>query len=353
MIFEPKFSINNAITAGLTKIERARGFLDAAKLSSKWIGKMQKRALLLEAHHTTHIEGTQLTLEQSEQILSDPETGHTDSDDARELLNYRNAFEFVSEYLESYAPITEGLVLEIHKRLVQGVRGNRAGPGMYRKVQNYVVNGHTQEVTDTPPGPFEVPELMTEFIAWLRDENEINPVLIAGIAQFQLVHIHPFLDGNGRTARLLSTLLLYQRGYDFKRLFTVSEYYNRDRRAYYDAIQSVRQSHMDLTDWLTYFVGGLAAQMSEVQTLGEGVIRQDLALGKARVAGVSDRGLRVLKLLLKRGRATVGECEEALDENRRGLQRDLKKLVAFGFVQEIGQNPTDPKKYYIPDNDKL
>jgi Fic family protein len=70
-------------------------------------------------------------------------------------------------------------------------------------------------------------------------------VIVAGIAQFQLVHIHPFVDGNGRSARLLSTLCLYRTGYDFKRLFTISEYYDRDRPAYYKALQSVRESGMD------------------------------------------------------------------------------------------------------------
>jgi len=85
-------------------------------------------------------------------------------------------------------------------------------------------------------------------------------VLVSGIAQFQLVQIHPFLDGNGRTSRLLSTLCLYRAGYDFRRLFTISQYYDRDRTAFYRAIQGVRESGMDMTGWLEYFVEGLATQ---------------------------------------------------------------------------------------------
>ncbi len=75
----------------------------------------------------------------------------------------------------------------------------------------------------------------------IEDDSDISPVLIAGISQYQFVHIHPFLDGNGRTARVLCSLILYQNGYDFKRLFSLSEYYDKDRRKYYDAIQSVRE----------------------------------------------------------------------------------------------------------------
>ena len=318
MNFTPQFTITNRITAGLTRIERARGFLEAATLSENWVREMGNRALVLEAHHTTHIEGTRLTLEQAERLWEGDSVPEADPDDARELLNYRKAFDFVSEYLESglpaprpkpgefciyvlkcmddsfyigqtedfsrryqdhcskkvswtasrlpvepihwevfdsrekavkrerdlktgfgrkwlkrkYAavhlagasrqagdPITEGLVREIHKRLVEGVRGGlpvpgpqtgAAAPGDYRKIQNLVVNSVTGETVYTPPPAHDVPIMMAELVNYLNSETGTHPVLISGIAQFQLVHIHPFLDGNGRTSRLLSTLSLYR-----------------------------------------------------------------------------------------------------------------------------------------------
>jgi len=111
----------------------------------------------------------------------------------------------------------------------------------------------------------EVPRLMADLAGWLREETGIHPVLVAGIAQFELVDIHPFLDGNGRTARLLSTLCLYRTGYDFKRLFTISEYYDRNRPAYYRALQGTRERNLDLTSWLEYFTAGLGAQLSGVR----------------------------------------------------------------------------------------
>ncbi len=142
--------------------------------------------------------------------------------------------------------------------------------------QNYVANSRTRESIYTPPPPEQVPSQMAELVAWLRADTRIHPVLVAGIAQFQLVHLHPFVDGNGRTSRLLSTLCLYRSGYDFKRLFTLSEFYDRDRSAFYTAIQGVREHDMDLTGWLEYFMQGLATQMSEVQQRGEIVIRRDV-----------------------------------------------------------------------------
>ena len=167
MSFTPRFTITHAITAALTRIERARGFLEAARLSEDWIRRMGDRALVLEAHYTTHIEGTRLTLEQSERVWAGERVPETDPDDVRELLNYRVAFEFVSGYLGTGGAITEGLIREIHKRLVDGVRGGSAAPGQYRRVQNYVVNSATREVVYTPPPVHDVPILMRELVAWL------------------------------------------------------------------------------------------------------------------------------------------------------------------------------------------
>jgi Fic family protein len=134
MAFAPRFTITNAITSALTRIERARGFLQAARLSEDWISGMQQRALVLEAHHTTHIEGTHLTLEQAERLLAGQSVPGVDPDDVRELLNYREAFDLVADYLGGGRPITEALIREIHRRLVRGMRGDSAGPGEYRTV---------------------------------------------------------------------------------------------------------------------------------------------------------------------------------------------------------------------------
>jgi Fic family protein len=344
MPLTPRFTTTHAITAALTAIERARGFLEAATLSDEWLRAMSQRALLLEAHHTTHIEGTQLTIAQAEQLWAGRRVRGADEDDARELLNYRRSFDLVSDYVAGGAEITEGLIREIHKRLVAGVRGDRARPGEWRTVQNYVARGATGEIVYTPPAPSEVAALMRELVEWLRTETTVHPILVAGIAQFQLVHIHPFVDGNGRTSRLLSTLCLYRAGYDFKRLFTLSEYYDRDRAAFYAAIQSVRDAGMELTTWLEYFVRGLSTQLLEVKSKGERAIRADvIAAGKK----LNARQARLVAAFIERGRLALADCEAILpDVARRTIQRDLKALAAARLVREVGKGPTDPTRYY-------
>lgn len=332
------------MTKALTQIERTRGFLEAATLSEDWLRAMGRRALLLEAHHTTHIEGTQLTLEQAELLFEGKAVPDSDPDDVRELLNYRDAFDLVADYLGSGQPITEGLIREIHRQLVDGVRGGAAKPGEYRLVQNYVANSATQKIVYTPPPPPDVPLLMRELVDWLNETTEIHPVLVSGIAQFQLVHIHPFVDGNGRTSRLLSTLCLYRSGYDFKRIFTISEYYDRDRSTFYRAIQSVRESNMDMTGWLEYFAEGLATQMREVTHRGRQAIQRDVLVKEHKL---NERQAAAVDLLLEHGRITISELEARFPQtSRRTLQRDLKQLIEKNICEESASSPTDPTKAY-------
>lgn len=345
-VFEPHFTITNTMTTGLTAIERARGFLEAAILSDEWVWRVSQRAILLEAHHTTHIEGTELTLEQAAELWYGRAVPEAQPDDVRELLNYRDAFELVAQYLESGEPITEGLIREIHRRLVVGVRGEAGDPGRYRTIQNQVVNSVTRAVIYTPPPPQEVPALMRELVLWLRQETAIHPVLQAGIAQFQLVHIHPFVDGNGRTSRLLSTLVLYRAGYDFKQLFTLSEYYDRDRPAFYRALQGVRDAGLDLTGWLDYFVTGLATQLTEIHDRGALAIRADSV---ARQYQLSARQAAVLtEIVAARGMTLSALAQLFPAVTRRTLQRDLKLLRERGLIREIGSSATDPNRQYLP-----
>ena len=187
---------------------------------------------------------------------------------------------------------------------------------------------------------------MAALVAWIDAEKEIHPVLVAGLAQFELVHIHPFVDGNGRTSRLLSTLCLCRAGYDFKRLFTLSEFYDRDRAAFYGAIQGVRERDMDHTTWLEYFARGLATQLAEVKARGESAIKLDLA---ANERGLNERQRSILARVATHGHVRISECESMFPQtNRRTLQRDLASLEAKGFIVATGA--TNNRVYSLPEN---
>jgi Fic family protein len=347
MTFDPKFTITHRINKALVEIERVRGFLDAVKLKDDWLADMQKKALILETHYSTHIEGTTLTLEQAQSILEGKKTKGIDRDDEKELLNYKKAMDFISKYLGKEDPITDGLIRELHKITVKDVRGEKADPGNYRKIQNYVVNSKTGEIIYAPPNYLDVPPLMREFVDWINSTDELSPVLISGIAQFQFVHIHPFIDGNGRTARLLSTLILYKTGYDFKRLFSISEFYDKDRPSYYQAIQSVRKNDMDMTTWIEYFVTGLHPQMKEIQDKGKQLIKQDNLLQKTMKTGLNARQEKAIRYLIKNYTITVNEYQKIALCIRKTAQRDLEELSAKAIIKAVAKSSTDPTKHYI------
>jgi Fic family protein len=345
MLFKPRFAITPKINKILLEIERVRGFLDAAQLKEKWIKGMQSEMLIIESHHSTHIEGTQLTLSQAKKILTGKKVSGIDPNDKKELLNYKRAMGFVSKFLGKEDPITEGLIRDIHKILIKGVRGNSADPGNYRKIQNYVVNANNQ-IIYTPPSSHDVPHLMSEFVKWLNSPKDSSAIITSGIAQFQFVHIHPFIDGNGRTARLICTLILYKNGYDFKKLFSLSEYYDKNRKRYYEAIQSVRKNNMDMTAWLEYFTNALKAQMLEVKDKGETIIKKEIYLEKAKKVNLNERQINLLLYIIGKKRVTVDECIQKFNIIRRTVQRDFSFLVDHKFVREIAKSKTDPTKYY-------
>ena len=336
MAFRPKFTITGRINNALLEIERARGFLDATKLKDDWISQLQSEALILEAHHSTHIEGTELTLDQAHMILAGEQVDDVRPDDRQELLNYREAMEFVSEYLDRKTEITEGLIKNVHHILVKDVRGGTLEPGQYRQVQNYVVNTATGEIIYTPPNPEDVPGLMKEFVEWLNNTGDVSPILASGIAQHRFVDIHPFIDGNGRTARVLCTLILYLNGYDFKRLFSLSEFYDTNRPEYYRAIQAVREHDMDMTPWLEYFIGGLKVQMQEVRDRGEAAIRKEIVLEKAVNIGLNKRQRKALTHLTRHADISRSEYVKLFEVSLRTANYDLALLEENNLIERMG-----------------
>lgn len=151
-------------------------------------------------------------------------------------------------------------------------------PGEFRRDNvkvGDIVDGQ-ETVHHRPPPWSTVENEVQDLLDWVEqckekgkpgesDANWVHPAIVAGIAQHRLVWVHPFVDGNGRTARMFTTLILYQRKYDFKYLFNLSEYYNKDRDRYYDALRTADRTG-NYTEWLEYFLGGLSHQMVTIES---------------------------------------------------------------------------------------
>ena len=232
----------------------------------------------------------------------------------------------------------------MHGRLVDGLSGGAPAPGAYRRVDGYVVASATgTSSTDRHPRPM-CPSCMEELVKWMNEEREAHPVVAAGIVQFQLAHVQPFLDGNGRTSRLLSMLSLFRAGYDFKGLLAISEHYDRNRTAFRRAEQQAREAGMDLTGWLEFFTEGLAAQLDAVKSQCEREIQRD-AIARH---GLTERQVAAVRHVLREGRLTPGDFAALCPGiARRALQRELKQLVDKGLLRRVG--PANRPQYRAGD----
>ena len=238
----------------LQKANLALGRLDASARKIPNIDVYIKMHLRTEANKSSRIEGTQTTIEEDmlpEQAI-DPERRN----DHVEVQNYIRAIHFGIEQITNPGglPLCCRLLKEIHKILMSGVRGEQKTPGEFRRSQNWIGGSSIMDARYVPPPESELPELMTDFEAFMNCCDDYVPDLIKiALLHYQFETIHPFLDGNGRIGRLMIPLFLLHRGILSKPCFYISDYFERHRNQYYDSLQKCRAEN-DLLGWLKFFL---------------------------------------------------------------------------------------------------
>jgi len=336
-MFKPNFSYTHNIVNNLVEITSARELILNAYLVPKWEISLRREALIRAAHASTAIEGNPLTIEEVSQLARGRKVVAARRA-KQEVLNYLNVLEHIEKYQEN-GRVKEEHILNLHKDITKETLENPEWEGKYRKIQVYVGNRITGEIIFMPPPPEEVPSLMKNFIKWLNSEEalKLHPVLVAGISHYELVRIHPFVDGNGRTARVIATLILYIREFDIKRFFALDDYYDSDRRAYYSALKSVNQKTLDLTQWLEYFTEGIKVSILRVkekvlQLSIEGKRRKE----KGQIA-LTERQMKIIEFIQKNGRITAGNVANMFKITRQAALKELSKLVELDVITLRGK----------------
>jgi len=338
-VYEPHFQRTDALIAMISRIESARAVVMRAPIAAEWESQLRREALIRSAHHSTSIEGNPLSLEEVTNLLDGRDvTAHPR--EKREVLNYVELLDYIDRRYQSRPdkPVTEGTILQLHRLVVHDILPEQE-TGSYRQVPVVVAVPATGEVRFRPPSWEEVPSLMADLLHWLNGDqsNALMPVLHSGIAHYECVRIHPFVDGNGRTARALATLILYKRGFDTRRFFALEEYYNVDRRSYYEALASTDQSD-DLTEWLEYFVQGIAVEMVRLE---ERILNLERIVGQAAVPpttalDLNPRQIRALEFLVHEPKLTTALYRQWNRVSRATAQRDLGDLVSRGILAQQG-----------------
>jgi len=336
-MFKPNFRYTNKIVTNLTSIAEARAIILNSPLIPKWEVSLRREAIIRSAHSSTAIEGNRLSLEQVSDLAQGREVMATRKD-KQEVLNYLRVLENIDK-LSDGKKITEKNILNIHKQLTQETLENPSDCGAYRNRYVVVGNRLTREIIFRPPLNEDVPVLMRGLTAWLNsaEAKALDPVIEAGIAHYEFVRIHPFVDGNGRTARVLATLILYLRGFDAKQFFSLDDYYDSDRPSYYRTLQSVDQKSLDLTNWLEYFVEGVKVSIAAVK---ERVIRlssERLRRTKHGQIALTEKQMRIVEKIIQNDKITCGDISKEFGISRQAALKEMNKLKKMGIVKPRGK----------------
>lgn len=268
----------SALVEGLRNAHVALARLDETLRHIKNPGLLERTFLTREAVLSSQIEGTQATLEEvfkkeAEEGKKIKEEG-TKSRDIMEILNYRRALRTGTKIIDEEKPLAENNVKELHRLLLQSVRGKTRGPGEFRREQVYIAPPGTpiSEARYIPPEAFRVPELYSNFDRYLNTpEAEKDPLVQIAVAHYQFEAIHPFKDGNGRVGRLLIPLFLYKRKIISRPLMYISQYFEEHRRDYYDLLNNVSYKD-EWTPWIRFFLNGLHEQAQDATRLANKIL---------------------------------------------------------------------------------
>lgn len=335
----PVLTWTPALLRALSEADRLIGWLagEGGRLANPHL--LMRPFLTREAVLSSRIEGTQATLGE---ILASDAGAIVDRspDDLKEVANYVAALDYGIERLKTL-PLSTPLILEIHEKLMQDVRGEHATPGEFRKTQNWIgAPGCTLlDATYVPPPPDMLTECMAGLEAFLQDAT-LPPLVQIALAHYQFEAIHPFLDGNGRVGRLLITLFLVERGVLPTPMLYLSAFFEATRNHYYEMLRSV-SNEGNWEAWLVYFFNGIARQAEDALNRAE-TINDLMAKWRSEVAVIASRVLpQTLDCLAANPYITAKKLSVDLGIAFTTAQRAIDKLVSLGIVKEIRQTRRD------------
>lgn len=269
--FLPHYTLTLKIVNALVRIEAVKEKIALLPLTPKVLASLRETARLYTTHYSTMIEGNSLDPEQIAHVLK--HEGHFPGRerDENEVKGYYAALTHLEQWVIKDVHVSEKTIQTLHALVVSDGK-TKVKPTPYRTGQNVIKDSRTRRIVYLPPEAKDVPGLMDGLISWINKKTPSIPCpIIAAIAHYQFATIHPYYDGNGRTARLLTTFILHLGGYDLKGLYSLEEYYALNLGAYYTAI-SIGPSHnyymgraeADITPWIEYFLEGMVVSFENV-----------------------------------------------------------------------------------------
>ncbi len=338
-IWKPNYSINPAIARALMDIEAAKAIVENTPLSPAAETELRYKARIRSTHYSTYIEGNKLTLKEAQEVVERTKKDfHGRERDVSEVSNYWDALLKVEEWAIKKVEFSEDLIKKLHA-LVHN--GKKAKPTPYREGQNVIRDSASGGIVYMPPESKDVPLLMSEMVSWVKKaEKEKIPIpIIASLVHYQFVTIHPYYDGNGRTARLLATFILQRDGYGLNGFFSMEEYHARDLANYYNSL-AVHKHHnyyqgraeADLTSWIGYFVVLLAKVFTQANDETAKYAGKKTVVEPEKLRKLDHRSRTVLSLFAKKDKITAQDVADILGLSQRMARVLLKEWIDDGWL---------------------
>lgn len=347
MKFNPNYQITPFLAKHLLEIERHKEAITILPVTANLIASLRETARLESTHYSTKIEGNALTQAEVEEVVKQNKGGFPGRErDEREVKDYYLALEFVEQQLQQEVVFSAKLIQQVHGLAFKGKR--KATP--YRDGQNVIRDGATGNIVYMPPEYIDVPKLINALIDWTNQQMEAEELpapLIAGLFHYQFATIHPYYDGNGRTARLLTTFLLHKMGYGMKGMYSLEEYYAKNLMGYYKSL-SIGKTHnyydgraeADITPFLDYFIEGMAISFKNVRQKAQKLQKEQrlnsldntpkFQTEKLRELRPSQR--QILSLFVKNKEASITEIAQHLGIKKRNTYTLIQKWIADDFI---------------------
>lgn len=334
-----KITLTNEILKRISAIDENRFNLSKINLPVITKNKLRKNSKKKSSYASNKIEGNPLTEKQADEVIERDEHKHFLKPE-QEIRNYFLALNLLEEKLEKKEKFSKKLILEVQALVEKGASKEKIGlrgampPGMLFAV--YDTETGTPDYI--PPEYSEIPGLLDELVEYVNSTDD-HPLIIAAIVHYQLVTIHPFEDGNGRTARLMSGYILDMFGYGFGGLGSLEEYFAYDPDEYYDSLQMGlpalyylgRENPPHPEIWLNYFLRMMELYSKKVCELSEGAIEDDIA---GSLSYLNMREKEFLVFLLKKHllEFTPVDVSKMLGVTNKTIINRCTKLAKNGFV---------------------
>ncbi len=346
-MFKPVYTISDEVANKLSQIAEIKAMVQRSNLLPAREAFLRRAAVIKMAHTSTSIEGNQLQEYQVKELAGGKRVV-AEAEEIREVENYLTALGKIDTLSEKNNTFGINQILDIHKTVMGGLT-DKEKIGTFRKKPVYVVNvlpNDSEQLVYTPPPAKQVPILIEILIRWLKDNRQIHPIIRAGLFHYQFETIHPFTDGNGRTGRLMTLLHLYQSGWDFKKVLVLEDYYNRDRKKYYESLQTGKtyqdRLKVDLTGWIEYFVDGF---LDEALRVKDQILNLSVIENINNNTNILDTDeLKIIDFVVTIGRITSSDVVDILKVPKRTAQSKLKNLEK---IKVLKKQSAGPATYYV------